>query len=122
ESLEEGGPNAALSAHFPLNEGQGGELAARLPADRRVKAAETLEWAKGGRFGAAPVLRKDTAPDLGDLGGFAANEPFTVALWVRSPKDGFSGAIVARMDDVAKHRGWDLLQENRSLAFHLIDT
>ncbi len=122
EALEQGGPGEALAAHFPLNEGKGGEFAARIPADRRVPISEALAWAQGGRFGPAPILKKDTAPDLGDLGGFAANEPFTVALWMRSPKDGLSGAVVARMDDAAKHRGWDLLQENRSLAFHLIDT
>lgn len=121
-SLEEGIPEEGLVAHFPLNEGRGSELAARFPLDRRIKGSDGLIWAPGGKFGAAPVLKKETNPDLGDLGNVARNEPFSIAVWVRSPKDGFNASIVARMDDQTKSRGWDLLQENRNLAFHLIDT
>jgi len=121
-SLEDGLPDEGLVAHFPLNEGKGSELAARFPLDRRIKTPDGLAWAPGGKFGAAPVLKKETSPDLGDLGNFARNEPFSIALWVRSPKDGFNGSIVARMDDQAKSRGWDILQENRNIGFHLIDT
>jgi len=121
-SIEDGMPKDSLIAHLPLNEGKGPDLTARLPAGAVFKAGGDLTWAAGGSFGQAPVLKKETPIDLGDLGNFARNEPFSVALWVRSPKDGFSGSIIARMDDKAAHRGWDILQENRNLAFHLIDT
>lgn len=120
--LEEDLPRDGLIAHLPLNEGKGSDLSARLPAGATFKATGNLVWAAGGKFGQAPVLKKDAPVELGDLANFARNEPFSVSLWVRSPKDGFSGSLVARMDDKAAHRGWDLLQENRNLAFHLIDT
>jgi hypothetical protein len=120
--LEDGKQNDDLVAHFPLNEGVGTEIVARLPVDHRIKAPEALKWAAGGTFGAAPVLTKDTTPNLGDLGNFARDEAFTIATWVRPAKGGFSGSLVARMDDAAKHRGWDVIQEDRNLSFHFIDT
>ena len=119
--LEEGAMAEKLDVHFPLNEGKGGALAARLPADRMGTAPEAIAWAAGGKFGSAPVLRKGATADLGDLGNFARNEPFSVAAWVRLEKEG-SGAVVARMDVGQGYRGWDLLVEGRNLAFHLIDT
>lgn len=119
--LEEGALWAGQSLHFPLDEGSGDALRSRVPAGG-VVSAPGLVWAPGGKFGPAPVIAKDHAPNLGDFGGFASDEAFTVALWMRSPKDGFSGSVVARMDDAAKHRGWDLIQENRNLSFHLIDS
>lgn len=120
--LEDDMPKDGLVAHLPLNEGKGADLAARLPAGATYKASGELTWAAGGRFGPAPVLKKATPVELGDLGNFARNEAYTISLWVRPPKDGFNGSIIARMDDNAAHRGWDILQENRNLAFHLIDT
>jgi hypothetical protein len=120
--LEEGSIAEKLTAHFPLNEGKGGALAARLPADRKGTAPESIAWAAGGKFGSAPVIKKDTTADLGDLANFARNEPFSVAAWVRPAKDGVSGSVVARMDVAGGHRGWDLLVEGRNVAFHLIDT
>ncbi|NLT72214.1 MAG: DUF1553 domain-containing protein [Verrucomicrobiaceae bacterium] len=120
--LEEDMPEEGLVAHLPLNEGKGSALAARIPAGARFEVSGELAWAAGGRFGRAPVLTKSTPVELGDLAHFARDEAFSIALWVRSPKDGFSGSLIARMDDRAAHRGWDILQENRNLAFHLIDT
>lgn len=120
--LEQNVPGDGLVLHLPLNEGKGFSLAARLPAATTFEVPGALSWAAGGRFGKAPVLKKSIPVELGDLANFARNEPFSIALWVRSPKDGFSGSLIARMDDRAAHRGWDILQENRSLAFHLVDT
>lgn len=120
--LEEGAIADRLAAHFPLNEGKGGALTASFPAKLQGKAPESLSWAAGGKYGSAPVLKKETTADLGDLGNFARNEPFSVAAWVRPAKDGVTGAVVARMDVGSGHRGWDLLVEGRNLAFHLIDT
>lgn len=119
--LEEGSIAEKLTAHFPLNEGRGDELAARLPAGRKGSSPEPIAWAAGGKFGPAPVIKKETAADLGDLANFARHEPFSVAAWVRPARDGVSGSVVARMDVGAGHRGWDLLVEGRNLAFHLID-
>ncbi len=119
--LEEGSIADKLTAHFPLNEGKGGALAARFPADRKGTAPESIAWAAGGKFGSAPVLKKDATADLGDLANFARHEPFSVAAWVRPATDGVSASVVARMDVAGGHRGWDLLVEGRNLAFHVID-
>jgi hypothetical protein len=120
--LGEGSLADRLIAHFPLNEGKGGSLAARLPVDRRGTAPETIGWAAGGKFGPAPVLKKDQTADLGDLANFPRSEPFSVAAWVRPGKDGVNGSIVARMNVAERHRGWEFLVEGRNLAFHLIDS
>lgn len=120
--LEEGSMRDHLAVHFSLNEGKGGELAAQMPAGAKGKAPATLAWAAGGKFGSAPVVKKGSSAELGDFANFARNEAFSVAAWVRPASDKVNGAIVARMDEASKYRGWDFLVEGRSLAFHLINT
>ncbi len=120
--LEEGSMLDRLVVHFPLNEGKGGDLAAAFPDGLKAKAPATLAWAAGGKFGSAPILKKDQNAEIGNLANFAINEPFSVAAWVRPANDKTNGAIVARMESGPGYRGWDFLVEGRNLAFHLINT
>jgi len=122
KDIEEGLGSDRLAVHVPLSGDKGGTLSMRIPAGRKGKAPDSLAWAPGGKFGPAPVWRKDATADLGDLGNFARNEAFSVAVWIRPAKDGMTAAAVARMDVAANHRGWDLFIEGRNLAFHLIDS
>ncbi|HQZ28962.1 MAG TPA: DUF1553 domain-containing protein [Verrucomicrobiales bacterium] len=120
--IDEDLPHDRLIAHLPLNEGKGTTLTARFPVGATFPAGGELAWAPGGRLGQAPLIKKEVPVVLGDLANFGRNDSFTLSFWVRSPKDGFNASILARMDDGAAHRGWDILQEGRNVAFHLIDT
>jgi hypothetical protein len=53
-------------------------------------------------------------------GDFEKNQGFSCGAWVKLPKGGMTGAVVARMDDKAGHRGWDLWIEGGRLSAHLI--
>lgn len=119
-------PADDLLIHLPLDEGQGGEVqgirghGAEASQVRYAAAAEP-EWLTDGKRGAAPVVRAGQTWELGDLGDFERTQPFTVGLWVRPANQSASAAIVARMDEAASHRGWDLWQNGQSYAVHLID-
>ncbi|MCB1076602.1 MAG: DUF1553 domain-containing protein, partial [Verrucomicrobiae bacterium] len=59
--------------------------------------------------------------DLGSHGDFEKNQAFSYGAWVKAAKAEGSSAILARMDEKAGYRGWDLWQEGRNVAAHLID-
>ncbi|HEX4147904.1 MAG TPA: DUF1553 domain-containing protein, partial [Pirellulales bacterium] len=45
---------------------------------------------------------------------------FSCGAWVKLAKDGQTGAVIARMDEKANHRGWDLYIEGGRVSAHLI--
>ncbi|HEY5312793.1 MAG TPA: DUF1553 domain-containing protein, partial [Pirellulales bacterium] len=55
-----------------------------------------------------------------EAGDFEKNQAFSCGAWVKLPKGGLTGAVIARMDDKAGHRGWDLWIEGGRLSAHLI--
>lgn len=89
---------------------------------RQVAILEGTEWSEGKTGRRAARISKGAIAEFPDVGNFAADQPFTVSAWVRTPKNDGSGAIVARMDDTNQHRGWDLWIEGRRIAMHLIDS
>ncbi len=60
------------------------------------------------------------ALELADVGDFEKDQAFSYGLWVKPGRKGLGGAILARMDDAADYRGWDLWLENGKLAAHII--
>lgn len=76
--------------------------------------------AKRGTSLHGPTLELDgkTHVDLGQLGNFEADQPFTIAVWVR-PDSATPGAIIAKIDAEANFRGYDLMIEDGKLAVHL---
>jgi hypothetical protein len=114
-------PQQDLALHLPLNEGKGAEVTATLPGAAKYRAAGELPWAPGGKFGAAPVIRPGATLDLGGAGDFEKNQPFSYGAWIKPARDGVNAAILARMDEKAAHRGWDLWQEGRNIAAHIVD-
>ena len=53
-------------------------------------------------------------------GDFEADQAFSYAAWVKLPANDGSGAILARMDDGANYRGWDLWVEGRRVGAHIV--
>ncbi|GIW87757.1 MAG: hypothetical protein KatS3mg108_2081 [Isosphaeraceae bacterium] len=60
-------------------------------------------------------------PDLElDVADFERDQPWTAAAWIKLGQRDQSAAIVARMDDQAQFRGWDLWIEGGRVGTHLI--
>jgi hypothetical protein len=114
-------PVSGLVVHVPLNEGQGTEVAGACTPPSTFKSTGEVTWIPDGKFGPAPVMKPGATFDLGGLGDFEKNQPFSYGAWIRSDRDDVSGGIIARMDEQANYRGWDLWQQGSSLAVHIID-
>ena len=76
--------------------------------------------------------RDDAAPGEGrshvrpsfesaDSGDFERKDAFSFGAWIKLPKGGLYGSVVARMDDQHDYRGWDLWVEGRKVATHLVN-
>ncbi len=56
---------------------------------------------------------------LPDVGDFDTSDSFSIALWVRVP-DNANGALLARMDEAADYRGWDVWMQNGRIGTHIV--
>ena len=59
--------------------------------------------------------------EFADAGDFERDHAFSFGAWVKLPKAGLIGSILARMDDRKNYRGWDLWLENGRIATHLVN-
>ncbi len=115
-------PTESLAFHIPLDEGQGNEVRATVGSDTKFTAVGSIDWLEEGYSGSSPILAKDAYFELGDQGDFDLDQPFSYGAWVRTVQGEFGSAIISRMDEKHKHRGWDLWQQSIFHAVHLIDT
>ncbi len=69
---------------------------------------------------AAVTVRADKVTEFADKGNFEKDHPFSFGAWVKPPKAGLTGSVIARMDDRRNYRGWDLWLENGRIASHLV--
>jgi hypothetical protein len=115
--------DADLTAHARLGEGEGNATLVKLAGGRSavVEGTGKIEWRTDGKHGAAAVLAEDAAFDLGDVGNFDRDEPFSVALWVRTGEKTNDGALVVRRKADGKGESWKLvLQQGGKLALLLV--
>ena len=56
--------------------------------------------------------------ELGKIGDFEWNAPFSYGVWIK--REGSEGSPLSRMDDASGYRGWDLHFIDGKLAMHLI--
>ena len=59
--------------------------------------------------------------ELPDAGDFEKDRGFSYGAWVRIPRRGTTGAVVARMDDKNDYRGWDLWIEGDRIGTHIVN-
>jgi len=121
QTLEEQVPTQDLLASVPLNEGSGNQIANAADTAQLIQATGNVKWVPDGPLGSACVIAGDTTFDLGDIGDFGKDQGFSYGAWVKTSKKSGNGAILARMDVDAQHRGWDLLAHGDSYAVHIID-
>jgi hypothetical protein len=87
----------------------------------RARAGGPVRWDAGRGSEKALVLDGKSPLDMGDVGSFEKDTPFSCGCWLKLNKD-FQGAasVFARMDDDEGFRGWDLYVENGEVVAHLI--
>lgn len=114
-------PSEQLVVRAAFNEGEG--VAPKLSGEIQgvAKSSGPVQWVPGGKFGKAPVLKKEATFSLGDAGRFSTKQSFSFGAWVKAGKEGVNGSILARMDVKSKLRGYELQQNDRSLSVKLIN-
>ncbi|MCA8988667.1 MAG: DUF1553 domain-containing protein, partial [Planctomycetaceae bacterium] len=121
DSLGEGPSEEGLQVHYLLNEGSGKEVASALAPAQKLSADGELTWIPDGKAGPAPVIKPGSTFNLGGAGDFELNQPFSYGVWIKPANDSASGGILARMDEQAQHRGYDLWQNGNAYSVHIID-
>ena len=116
-------PTKGIIAHIPLNEGKGQEVAAtcgEAKTAKTFKSTGAITWKPDGKLGPAPEIKPGSNFDLGEVGNFEKDKPFSYGLWFRAGNVTQSGSIMARMDEKNGHRGWDIMQSANKLSVHII--
>ncbi|MEQ9408647.1 MAG: DUF1553 domain-containing protein [Fuerstiella sp.] len=122
ESLEADLPRDGLVAHLPLNEGADQPVVNLTQPANIPGTTGAITWVPDGKLGPAPVIRAGATFELGDTGDFERNQSFSYGAWVRADRDNNGAAVIARMDEQAAYRGWDLWVQGRSFGVHIIDS
>ena len=95
-----------------------GDLNGHGPAGPITLNQQTV-WRDDGKLGKTPDLDAQGI-EVGHLADFEKDQAFSVAAWVRIPKEAKNGAVVARLDDRGATRlGWALSVEEGKVSFRL---
>src|SRR5690606_10333789 len=121
QSLGSQGPAEGLLVHLPLDRGADTTLANACDPTHPVTTTGEVAWVEDGKLGPAPVMKAGATFELGGLGDFEKDQSFSYGAWVRIGNENASAGIIARMDEQGGYRGWDLWQQGRSVAVHIID-
>ena len=111
-----------LVLQVPLNEGSGNQIAGPVGLEVPVTVKKDLKWEADGKFGPSVVLKNGNTIDLGTFRDFSFTDSFSFGVWTKASKKLGGAAIVAKMDEGNKHRGWDLYHQNGQYAVHIIDS
>ena len=117
-------PHDGLVLRAPLNEGEGKSITVTVDGAARDRSTATRRSL--GPTAAMPSKRRcrckrrrpSNSPDVGD---FEADQAFSTSIWVKLGRRNQTGAIVARMDNKADYRGWDLWVEGDKVGTHIIN-
>ena len=120
EQIGKGVPTEGLALHLPLNEGEGQKIQVLGGAEPR-QIDNAVAWIKDAPAGAAPTFKPNATLDIGEAGDFERDQPFSFGAWVKTANGNTQAGIIARMDEQAQHRGWDLWQNGAGFATHIID-
>ena len=119
-------PSTGLQVHLPLD-GKDGDGVRNLAATEGgpITLTNGVSWYEDGETDRALQFSGKGGLELGKtIGDFEKDQAFSYGGWIKIPK-GYKGSagILARMDEKAKHRGWDLwVQAGTSIAAHFIDS
>jgi hypothetical protein len=101
-------------------EGQGSTTRAAIAGqDTELPLTTTTTW-QAGPSGAAAILLDGRAAELPDVGDLEHDQPFSITFWIRPPANDTFYSVLARMDEPAALRGWDVAVQGRRVAMHLV--
>jgi hypothetical protein len=114
-------PAEALRLHARLSEGTGKTIQLVVDGKERPLTLESgFDWAAGKIAPKAFTLRPGGTIEIPEAGDFEKDQGFSCGGWVKIPKRGQVGAVLARMDNPNGHRGWDLWMETDRIGMHFI--
>ena len=116
-------PAGGNGARAALSEGKAKSIAALVNGEeRQIVREEAIKWADG-RDAKQKALSLQTTPaiELPEVGDFDADQAFSTSIWVKLGRRNQTGAIVARMDNKADYRGWDLWLEGDKVGTHIVN-
>jgi mono/diheme cytochrome c family protein len=110
-----------LTLRAGLDEGKGNDLSLTVAGKaRKVKLDSGFAWVPGRGADKAFAIQPGASLEVPDAGDFDKGSKYSVSAWVKITKRGQNGAIVARMDNGNKFRGWDLWVQADKIGSHLI--
>jgi hypothetical protein len=106
--------------HFDITEGKNKFVSDSVKKDLKGEIKGPVKWVNGQ---ADKGLRFEgkTLVDFGNIADFERDQGFSYGGWVKCD-GGNSGAILARMDDGADYRGYDLYLAGDRVSVHIINT
>lgn len=113
-------PVEGLVTHIPLDEGAGDILHVLAGGQlQRVSLPGAATWAAGHIAPSAWTSSATGSPELPDVGDFEEDQAFSYGCWLLVGENA-SGAVLARMDEAADYRGWDLWLQNGAIGAHIV--
>jgi hypothetical protein len=114
-------PHEGLQCQAFLGEGAGSTVTVLSNGQLRpVVLAKPPAWLPGHLSDQAFKSQPQPVLAIDEAGDFDKDQAFSYGAWVRLPRNGLTGSLLARMDDQHDHRGWDLLVEGGRLGAHLV--
>ncbi|MBI2825362.1 MAG: DUF1553 domain-containing protein [Planctomycetia bacterium] len=114
-------PAAGLVFHAPLDQTAGSALAVTVAGQPRPIAVQgEPAWDAGVTADKAFKSKAGANVEAPSAGDFEKDQPFSCGVWVKLPRNGIDGSMIARMDDANGHRGWDLWLDKGRPAAHII--
>jgi len=111
-------PPGDMIAHYSLDDGEGTSVVDAVDDKRLGKVVGNAKWISGKRDGGFE-FDGTSYLELGDVADFEHSVAFSYGAWVR-PANEQHGALLSRMDDAQKHRGYDLYLGGGKVYVHLI--
>jgi hypothetical protein len=115
-------PADSLRLHAPLGDGPGKTVRVLVDGKERLLPTNPgVGWDKGHVAAKGFMSRPGGTLELPEAGDLEQDKAFSFGAWVRLPRRGTSGAVIARMDDKNDFRGWDLWLEGDRFGTHIIN-
>jgi hypothetical protein len=122
EQVDELIPDAGLHVHAPLSEGMGNTIELYVDGKTQFVTLDSgFAWAAGTIAPSAFTIKPGPSIQVSDAGDFERRQGFSAGAWVKIPRRGQTGAVLARMDNANASRGWDLWMENDRVGMHLVN-
>src|SRR5262249_22146927 len=115
-------PHEGLQCQALLSEGGGNMVTVLANGQQRpLVLAKPPAWLPGQISEQAFKSQPQPVLAIDEAGDFDRDQAFSYGAWVRLPRNGLTGSLLARMDDQHEYRGWDLWLESGKLGVHLVN-